>query len=177
MMDMMQGGSVAVVNVERESVGSISFTTQGEKTLVTAELSGLPPGFHGFHIHSVGLCEDTEMGPFTAAAGHIGGDTDTHPTHGGDLSTLFVAEDGTAYLSVLTDYFTIDELFDDDGSAIMIHASPDNFANIPLRYGGPDQESLETGDSGDRIACGVISANTVDMMGMMEMTPEATPVS
>jgi Cu/Zn superoxide dismutase len=55
-----------------------------------------------------------------------------------------------------TDRFTIADLRDVDGSAVMVHSGPDNFANIPARYGGPDQETLNTGDSGSRIACGVV---------------------
>jgi superoxide dismutase, Cu-Zn family len=39
---------------------------------------------------------------------------------------------------------------------VMVHSGPDNFANIPPRYGTPDQETLDTGDSGSRIACGVV---------------------
>jgi superoxide dismutase, Cu-Zn family len=47
---------------------------------------------------------------------------------------------------------------DDEGTAVMVHAGPDNFANIPERYApnGPDADTLKTGDSGDRIACGVV---------------------
>lgn len=166
-----EGATAALINADGENIGRVTFTAFSGKTLVTAELINLPPGFHGFHIHAVGVCDPAETGAFTTALGHITGDTNTHPSHAGDLSTLYVSEDGTAYLSVLTDYFTIDQILDDDGSAILVHANPDNFANIPERYGGPDQESLETGDSGDRIGCGVINAGGTDMM---EMTPEAT---
>ena len=50
------------------------------------------------------------------------------------------------------------DLTDDDGSAVMIHASRDNYANIPERYvaAGPDEMTLNTGDAGGRIACGPV---------------------
>ena len=48
-------------------------------------------------------------------------------------------------------------VLDDDGAAVMVHADPDNHAHIPSRYGGPDEDTLATGDAGDRIACGVFA--------------------
>ena len=49
------------------------------------------------------------------------------------------------------------ELFDGDGSALIVHALPDNYANIPSRYAAaPDAMTLSTGDAGGRLACGVI---------------------
>ena len=63
---------------------------------------------------------------------------------------------GKGVLATITDRFSIDALRDADGSAIMVHSGPDNFANIPARYGTPDQVTLDTGDSGSRIACGVV---------------------
>ena len=64
--------------------------------------------------------------------------------------------DGEAMLGTVTDRFNLADLHDADGSAVMVHSGPDNFANIPPRYGGPDQETLATGDSGSRVACGVV---------------------
>jgi Cu-Zn family superoxide dismutase len=72
-------------------------------------------------------------------------------------------EDGTARLRFPTDRFSLDDLFDSDGSALMVHAGRDNYANIPERYHshtentfGPDSETLATGDAGARAACGVV---------------------
>ena len=72
------------------------------------------------------------------------------------MPSLLVNADGTASAAFETDRFTIRQLRDADGSAVMVHAGPDNFANIPPRYGTADQETLDTGDSGTRAACGVI---------------------
>jgi Cu-Zn family superoxide dismutase len=73
-------------------------------------------------------------------------------------------DDGEAWLRFQTDAFEIEDLFDADGSAIIVHADRDNFAHIPTRYHshtpentfGPDSASLATGDAGARIACGVV---------------------
>lgn len=162
----MQSAVANVVDQNGASLGIVSFAMTEGKTWVTAQLMGLPPGFHGFHVHSMGSCDANEEGPFGAAMGHIGAESSSHPNHAGDLTSLYVAADGTAYLGLVTDRFTLDDLLDADGSAIMVHADPDNFANIPERYGTPDQETLDTGDSGDRIACGVIQNQSMMMDGM-----------
>jgi superoxide dismutase, Cu-Zn family len=114
---------------------------------------GLAPGFHGFHIHTTGLCDAPG---FTTAGGHLNPSGATHNAHAGDLPSLLVTDDGSAILATATDRFSIADLRDADGSAVMIHSGRDNFANIPPRYGAPDQETLNTGDSGSRIACGVV---------------------
>jgi Cu-Zn family superoxide dismutase len=69
--------------------------------------------------------------------------------------------DGTAELRFASDRYTIDDLFDADGSAFIVHSGADNYANIPTRYSaagipGPDAATLATGDAGARSACGVI---------------------
>jgi superoxide dismutase, Cu-Zn family len=135
----------------------------GGKIAVRAAVSWLPEGFHGFHVHSVGRCEV----PFTSASGHLNPAATAHGGHAGDMSSLLVGKDGRTWLEFETDRFSIDELMDADGSAVIIHGSPDNFANIPARYHahspdatstifGPDSATAATGDSGDRIACGVV---------------------
>jgi superoxide dismutase, Cu-Zn family len=123
---------------------------------VRAVVRGLKPGFHGFHVHAVGVCD----GPaFKSAMGHLKHAGQAHGGHDGDLPSLLVKRNGTATLRATTDGFTLDDLRDRDGSAVMVHAGPDNYANIPPRYApnGPDQETLDTGDSGDRVACGRIA--------------------
>jgi superoxide dismutase, Cu-Zn family len=121
--------------------------------VVFARTRDLPPGFHGFHIHTTGRCDAPD---FTTAGGHFNPAGTPHGAHAGDLPSLLVTEDGTATLATTTDRFSIDDLRDADGSAVMIHSGPDNFANIPPRYGAADQDTLATGDSGSRLACGVV---------------------
>lgn len=128
---------------------------------VTVETTGggiLAPGSHGMHIHSVGKCE----GDFASAGGHlqVAGHTG-HPSSG-DLTPLNIRGDGTGKVVATTDAFTESALKGPQGSALIIHQGPDNFANIPPRYthdgvSGPDAETLATGDAGGRVACAVLA--------------------
>ncbi|WP_431237274.1 superoxide dismutase[Cu-Zn] [Mycolicibacterium aichiense] len=138
-------------------------------TVETVAGSTLSPGSHGMHIHSVGKCEADSVAPsggapgnFLSAGGHlqVGGRTE-HPASG-DLTPLLVRKDGSGKLVATTDAFTLDDLKGPQGSALIIHAGPDNFANIPQRYThdgvpGPDAETLATGDAGGRVACAVLA--------------------
>lgn len=147
--------------------GTAEFAQVGDKTLVTVEGTGLPPGFHGLHVHTTGVCEPDsanptdpqERGAFLSAGGHLAGPEGAagHPEHAGDLPALYVNRDGTARLITLTDRLDRELLLDDDGSAVMIHENSDNLANIPERYApdGPDEETRKAGDGGSRVACGV----------------------
>lgn len=134
-------------------VGKARLTQEEGRVAVHVRVHDLPPGFHGFHVHAVGECNP----PFTSAGGHFDLDARTHRDHSGDLPVLLVNSDGTANAKVNTDRFVVADLFDADGSAMIIHASPDNYANIPNRYvAEPDATTLATGDAGGRIACGVV---------------------
>jgi Cu-Zn family superoxide dismutase len=149
---------VTLRDAGQKVVGTVRMTAASPTGAVTvrAVARGLKPGFHGFHVHAVGACE----GPaFKSAMGHLKHGGEVHGGHDGDLPSLLVKRNGTATLQTTTDRFTLGDLRDRDGSAVMVHAGPDNFANIPPRYApnGPDQETLDTGDSGDRVACGRIA--------------------
>jgi superoxide dismutase, Cu-Zn family len=142
-----------------QRVGVAVLEEKRGKTEVEAEVWRVAPGFHGFHVHSVGQC----VPPFTSAGGHYNPTGATHGDHAGDLPSLLVNQDGTAELEFETDRFSVRELFDADGSAMIVHADRDNFANIPSRYHshtentfGPDSATLATGDAGARAACGVV---------------------
>jgi Cu-Zn family superoxide dismutase len=147
--------SATLMDASGETVGRVWMREDRRDGVVriAASVRDLPAGFHGFHIHTTGRCDAPA---FTSAGGHFNPTGATHGAHAGDLPSLLVNEDGTATLATATDRFTIADLRDGDGSAVMVHSGPDNFANIPARYGGPDQETLNTGDSGSRIACGVV---------------------
>jgi Cu-Zn family superoxide dismutase len=132
-------------------VGVGTFTQQGGRVLVQVETSGLPAGFHGFHVHAVGDCDASTS--FMSAGGHYNPMSMSHADHGGDMPSLYVLGDGSANLGFTTDRFTVDTLL--GGRALIVHADPDNFANIPARYGVTlDETTLATGDAGGRIACG-----------------------
>jgi Cu-Zn family superoxide dismutase len=150
-------------------VGTVTFDEAEEGTEVSVDVTGLPPGFHGFHVHAVGVCEPDSANPsdpsmtgdFLSAGGHIGAGESSHGEHPGDLPTLYVAASGTGSLTTVIDALSLADLTDDDGSAVMVHASRDNYANVPERYapGGPDEMTLNTGDAGGRIACGPVEAS------------------
>lgn len=157
-----------IADGEGESLGQVEFIDAEQGTEVNVETENMEPGFYGFHIHEIGECEPDSQAPddpedtgdFMSAGGHIAGEGDAdHPDHAGDLPPLLVNEDGTAQMSVTTDRLAEALLLDDDGASVMVHSDPDNFANIPERYldeSTPDDDTLSTGDAGDRLACGVI---------------------
>lgn len=129
-------------------------------TLTGTPESKLKPGRHAIHIHEVGNCE-----PFAAAKGHYDGNVDTainpeanvtpglgnHPYHLGDLQNLSVNDDRTGSLYTITSRVTLSEglntLFDQDGSAFIIHEFDDKYLPDPTTKDAP---------GGPRIACGVI---------------------
>jgi Cu-Zn family superoxide dismutase len=121
----------------------------------------------------VGKCEPNSVAPaggapgdFLSAGGHFQAPGSTGHPHSGDLTSLQVRADGTASLTTTTDSFTAEELLAGNKTAIVIHEKADNFGNIPAdRYQqiaggapGADEATMGTGDSGKRLACGVISA-------------------
>ena len=161
--------SATLVDPDGTEVGTVTFEETDEGTEVSVEVTGLPPGFHGFHVHAVGVCEPGSVNPsdpsmtgdFLSAGGHVGAGESDHGEHPGDLPSLFVAGSGTGSMTAVTDALALADLTDDDGSAVMVHASRDNYANVPERYApaGPDEMTLNTGDAGARIACGPVESS------------------
>ena len=150
-------------NAAGERIGHVFFKQRGRDgtVLVFGRARDLPAGFHGFHVHTTGRCDPPG---FTTAGGHYNPDGSTHGDHAGDMPSLLINGEGEGFVAFATDRFTILELLAGDGSAVMVHSAADNFANIPNRYrspasppqGGPDPETLATGDAGSRLACGVV---------------------
>jgi Cu-Zn family superoxide dismutase len=164
---------VPINNAQGTEVATATFDFSAGYTTVTVETTGtgqLAPGFHGLHIHSVGVCEADSVAPaggapgdFNSAGGHFRVPGNSGHPASGDLSSLQVREDGSAMLVTTTDAFTEDDLLAGTKTSIIIHEGPDNFANIPPeRYNqvngtpGPDATTMATGDAGSRVACGVI---------------------
>lgn len=189
--EMVAFGSASLQDISGNGVGSAVFTTMEDgKVLVTANFINMPPGFHGFHIHTTGVCD--AAGGFESAGGHFDREGAAHPNHDGDLPSLLVNDDGTAMLTFSTDRFAVADLFDADGSAIMVHSGHDNFANIPARYSSDpmaatpdpampsasiaDEETLRGGDSGERLACGVIEEGFMAIVPTVDET-DATATS
>ncbi|MCE9662851.1 superoxide dismutase family protein [Halomonas sp. M5N1S17] len=136
-----------------DAIGTITLEESHGGLLLTPDLSGLPPGVYGFHVHEHASCEPSENddGEMTAA-GEAGGhydpdDTDTHQGpygdgHLGDLPVLVVNEEGEANLPVLAPRLSLDDM---DGRSLMIHAGGDTYSDEPHLGGG-----------GDRMACGTV---------------------
>jgi len=149
-----KAGFATLRAADGDVVGRVFLRDARGGTLVFARVQGLPPGFHGFHVHTTGLCTPPD---FMSAGGHFNPTGASHPNHAGDMSTLLVNGDGTGLVALRTDRFTLSDLRDDDGAAVIVHALPDNYANIPARYApAPDATTLGTGDAGGRLACGVV---------------------
>lgn len=121
---------------------------------VALQLHDLPVGEHGVHFHAVAKCEGGGTTAFSTAGAHynpIGrqhGLQNPAGPHAGDAPNVTVAANGMAQMTFTTDRVTLTAgsttLFDNDGSAIVIHAAPD------------DQTSQPSGNSGARIACGLV---------------------
>ena len=137
-------------------VGRVTFVEDGDRMVVEGRVNDLPPGFHGFHVHAVGKCEPGAT-PFTSAGGHMVLGTQSHPVHAGDQPVVFVLGDRTGEIRFTTDRYKLTDLLSPEGRAVIVHANPDNYANVPTRYvRQTDAMTLATGDAGDRIACGVV---------------------
>jgi Cu-Zn family superoxide dismutase len=146
-------------------VGEVRFKMRGDRVVGEIEVA-LPEGssrFHGFHLHAnsdpangVGC-----VGPaFTSADGHWNPTGAGHGNHAGDLPPLVLGPDGRSRAEFDVGHFGPGEL---TGLAVIVHAGPDNLANMPTRYTtagvpGPDATTLATGDAGARYACGVVEA-------------------
>lgn len=139
-------------NSQGQAAGGATLTEGPNGVVIDLQASRLPPGTHGFHIHAVGKCDPPG---FTTAGGHFnpqarkhGGKAAEGP-HEGDLPNLMVGPDGSLKTKVVAPRVTLgpgkNSLFTSAGTALVIHADPD------------DEMTDPTGNSGDRIACGVIT--------------------
>jgi Cu-Zn family superoxide dismutase len=145
--DAADQARAAMANADGGSVGEVTLVQTPNGTLLHATLTGLPPGAHAFHVHTVGKCEP----PFKSAGGHFNPGGQKHGLfakggmHVGDMPNIHVPESGALEIEVLNARLMLDAtLFDDDGAAIVIHAGPDDYRTDPAGAAGP------------RIACGVI---------------------
>lgn len=142
----------AFMDQSGKGMGTASFSQVPNGVLIDIDLKGLPPGEHGIHLHTTGKCEGE--GKFASAGGHFApgghehGYMSSKGPHAGDLPNLVVPENGNLKQQVFTSGVTLGagetSVFDADGTAIVIHAKADDYRSQPA------------GDSGDRIACGVL---------------------
>lgn len=158
--------SAALHSSSGTHIGWVKFADRDGGVDVSVDARWVKPGFHGLHIHAIGECDkrsaapDTTepLGAFLSAGGHWKKDQDAnHPDHTGDLPTVYAGENTKVRSSFWTDRFTVADMFDEDGSAVMLHQGVDNYANVPERYTDElDKDTLNTGDAGSRAACGVV---------------------
>ena len=151
--DSAQTAKAELINTKGEKVGNATLTqVQGGGVRIALAASNLSPGQHALHIHAVGKCDPPD---FKSAGPHLNPDNKQHGFqnpqghHAGDLNNFEVGTDGTAKVDMLTKDVTLGEgensLFHADGTALVIHASPDDYKTDPA------------GNAGARIACGVIT--------------------
>ncbi len=145
--------TATLINTQGAVIGTATFTQLNDRLLkIEVDAEGLTPGRHGVHIHAIGACNPT--GGFASAGGHFNPTGESHGLHGGDgahagdLHNLVVRPDGTVNFVLTTTRASLiggaTSLFDLNGSALVIHSGED------------DQETDPTGNSGARVACGVI---------------------
>lgn len=127
--------------------GTVSFTREGEAIKVVADIEGLTPGKHGFHIHEFGDCSAMDG---TSAGGHFNPENVRHgaPTdsvrHVGDLGNLEAGSDGKAHFEMSDAMLAFSGTHSIIGRGMIIHAGEDDLTSQP------------TGNAGARVACGVI---------------------
>ena len=156
MANAVASATAVVYNLNGAAIGTAQLT-QSVNGMVTIEIASLalPAGAHGIHFHQVGKCEGGTTA-FSTAGGHFNplgkehGLQNPRGPHAGDAPGIEIPASGIGSVSFTTDRVSLTagatSLFDADGSSIVVHAGAD------------DQVSQPAGNSGGRIACGVIRA-------------------
>lgn len=146
--------SATLLDATGRQVGVVDLAEDGSSVAVSGTFQSLAPGQHGIHFHSVGRCD--AAGAFASAGGHFNPAARKHGLesadgpHAGDLPNLVIDSTGAGSYRATTSRVTLAagsaSLLDADGSAVVVHATAD------------DQRTDPAGNSGARIACGVIRA-------------------
>ncbi|WP_310467573.1 superoxide dismutase family protein [Sphingomonas sp.] len=146
-----QPATAALNNAAGNNVGQVSLTEGPDGVTIKLAATGLSPGAHGIHVHTVGRCEGPKFdsaGPHWNPAGKKHGRDNPDGAHLGDLVNFDAAADGRGEASFVIAGATLREgaqaVIDGDGAAVVIHAKADDYKTDP------------SGDSGDRIACATL---------------------
>ena len=144
-----------IVDAQAKVIGAAQFEQAPNGVVIDVKLAGAAPGWHGIHLHGTGSCSPD----FKAAKGHINPQAKQHGLRNpdgpdnGDLPNLYVNADGSAAVQFHTTRVSIQgggaapALLDADGSAIVVHDSPDDHLTQPI------------GGAGGRVGCGVVVAD------------------
>jgi superoxide dismutase, Cu-Zn family len=127
--------------------GTVTFTRSGDEIKIVADVTGLTPGKHGFHIHEFGDCSSPDG---KAAGGHFNPSNNPHAGHDaaqrheGDMGNLDADSSGKAHLELTDKMMMMSGEKSIIGRGVIVHEKAD------------DLKSQPTGDAGGRLACGVI---------------------
>jgi len=150
--EVVNAMETTILSATGKVIGSAELTETSTGVRVRLLLKGLEPGEKAIHFHEVGKCEQPD---FKTAGGHVNPTDKQHGFnnpkgyHGGDLPNMKVPENGEVDTEITTPLLTLEKgkansLLDEDGSALVIHEKADDYVTDPA------------GNSGDRIACGVV---------------------
>lgn len=151
----VKSATAEIINAQGDVIGQAKATQGPNGVLLHVRVTDLPPGKHGLHLHSHGVCEAGEG--FKTAQGHVG---KVEGAHGllnpegpepGDLPNLYVGQDGVGEMEAFTNLVSLEgdgnALLDADGSTFIIHEAGDDHISQPI------------GGAGGRIACGILIAD------------------
>ncbi len=157
--DMMSGNAVGTMQnasftgADGSAMGNVALSEGAGGVTMMVSATGLPAGTHGIHLHEKGLCDGPK---FESAGAHWNpgmkkhGRDNPQGAHLGDLANLEVGANGAASVNISVMGAMMmsgaNMLADTDGTALVIHAKPDDYKTDP------------SGESGDRIACAVVAA-------------------
>ncbi len=148
--------SATLINAQGATIGTAWFTARPDGSItIDIAANGMPPGNHGIHLHAIGSCDapafESAGGHFNPTARQHGLENPAGP-HGGDLENILATSGGHVSARSTTSRATLGagsaSILDADGTAIVIHATAD------------DNRTDPSGNSGARIACGVIKARS-----------------
>lgn len=147
------GAKATLKDAKGQTVGEVTFREAQNGVLMSVDLRNVPPGDKAFHIHDVGKCEPPTFqsaGPHFAPMKTQHGLLNPAGPHQGDLPNIHVPQSGSVSVEIFAPGVTLKEgaptsLFDANGSAVVLHAKPDDYTTDPA------------GNAGDRVACGEVT--------------------